>query len=74
VTEAGSAVNVEVIYAGQTFTIPRRSLADVQSEIDTILLSGVPGWIQVYDGHGARVPTHLLLGPGVPIALAEIGE
>lgn len=64
--------NVEMIYGGLTYTIVRRRLDDVQAEIDRIVMSGIPGWIPAYDGHGSRTPTHLMISAGVPIALAEI--
>ncbi|KHK98739.1 hypothetical protein LK09_07420 [Microbacterium mangrovi] len=67
-------MSVEMLFGGQSFTIAGRSVADVQAEIDGILLSGMPGWVQAYDGHGGRSQSLLLITPGVSVALVEFAE
>jgi hypothetical protein len=66
--------NVEVFYGGRYFTIAHRTIDDVQAEISGILMSGEPGWIKAYDGHGRTAPTHLLVTAGAPLSLVQTPE
>lgn len=65
-------MTVELTYGGQAYTIVGRTLQSVLDEVDGILLSGTPGWIQAFDGHGASVPTALLITAGAHVALTQL--
>jgi len=67
-------VALELIYAGQTFRVRGRTLEESRQDIAGILASGGPGWIEAVDGYGSRSPYHLLISPGVPLALCEVPE
>lgn len=64
--------HIEVIYAGATYSIVNRDIDEVQREIEGILQTGGPGWIEAYDGHGSRIPSRLLISPGIGVALASL--
>lgn len=65
-------MHVEVSYGGDTYAVPGRPIEDVQQQIDDIIQSGRPGWIEAFDGHGSRVPFRLLITSGVPVSLAQL--
>ncbi|MFH8253214.1 hypothetical protein ACH3VR_22805 [Microbacterium sp. B2969] len=68
-TRAGMG-SVQVSYGGEPYTVIDRRLSDVQQQIQDILTSGRPGWLEAVDGYGARAPYQLLITPGVHLSLA----
>lgn len=63
---------IEVHYGGQTYSIPDRTINDVQEQVAGIVASGQPGWLEVVDGYGSRAPYLLLITAGTPIALVQV--
>jgi hypothetical protein len=65
---------VLVNYGGRDYAIGNRSLEDVQAEIAAGLDSGRAAWLEVAYGAGKPIPCHILLSPGVPIAVVAFPE
>mgnify|MGYP000879413907 CR=1 FL=1 len=64
---------IDVHYGGALYSIGEKSFDDFAAEVTAILAAG-HGWITVNDGEGAPRPAHLLISPGVPIALIPIPD
>jgi len=62
--------NVEVHYGGEVYTVVGQTVDDVQAQITEMLMSGIPGWLTAYDGHGSRNPFRLLIATGIPLSVA----
>jgi hypothetical protein len=60
---------IEVIYDGANYSIGGRELSEVRDELDQILRSGQPGWLQVNYGEGKPQPAALLITAGCSISL-----
>ena len=56
---------LDIIYGGGTYHVNDRTLDQLKDEIAQAD-GGRQIWIEVIDGGG---PAHLLIGPGVPIAI-----
>lgn len=64
---------IDIVYGGEHYSVGGRELDDVLTEIETGLASGVH-WLTVNDGEGAPRWSHLLLTPGVPVAVIPIPD
>jgi hypothetical protein len=62
---------IDLVYGGQRYSVGGRELDDLKKEIEVGLASG-PTWIIVNDGEGEPRPAHLLIVPGVEIAVIPI--
>jgi len=65
---------IDVIYGGHQYSIGGRELDDIVREIAEGLSSASPKWLVLNDGEGQNRPAHLLLGPGIDIAVIPIPE
>ncbi|MGP3534879.1 hypothetical protein ACTU3I_08810 [Microbacterium sp. RD1] len=63
---------IDVVYDGQVYSVGGRDLADLEREIVEGLTAPTPQWLIVNDGEGDRRPAHLLLHPGIAIAVIPI--
>ncbi|AZS42925.1 MULTISPECIES: hypothetical protein [Microbacterium] len=64
---------IDVHYGGALYSIGEESFEDFAAQVSAALEAG-HGWIVVNDGEGAPRPAHLLISPGVPIALIPIPD
>jgi len=64
---------IDIHYGGELYSIGDTSFEDMQQAVDDAVAAG-HGWIEVNDGEGAPRTAHLLITPGVPIALIPIPE
>lgn len=64
---------IDVHYGGEQYSIGEETYEEIAGQIAAALASGY-GWITVNDGEGAPRPAHLLISPGVPIALIPIPD
>lgn len=64
---------IDISYGGERYSTGDRTFEQLSSEIREALAAGA-GWIAVNDGEGARRTAHLLVTPGVPIALIPLPE
>jgi hypothetical protein len=64
---------IDIHYGTEQYSIGEESLEQLHEEIRAALEAG-HGWITVNDGEGAPRPAHLLITPGVPIALVPIPD
>lgn len=65
---------VYVLYDGNRYSIPGRSLDEIQSELDEALASGTPYWLGVNYGEGRPSQARILIAPGAAIALQQDNE
>ncbi|WP_199176658.1 hypothetical protein [Subtercola sp. Z020] len=63
---------INIIYGGQNYTVSNRELDDLQNEIAIALTSSGVAWLTVNYGEGRRRDAHLLVTPGVDLALVPI--
>lgn len=64
---------IDVIYGGEHYSIGGRDLDELLGEIESGMAAGLH-WLTVNDGEGAPRWAHLLLTPGVPIAVIPIPD
>ena len=64
---------IDISYGGEHYSTGDRTFEQLSAEIREALSEGV-GWIAVNDGEGARRVAHLLITPGVPLALIPVPE
>jgi hypothetical protein len=64
---------IDIHYGSEQYSIGEESLEELHAQIRSALAAG-HGWITVNDGEGAPRPAHLLITPGVPIALIPVPE
>jgi hypothetical protein len=64
---------IDVIYGGEHYSIGGRDFDELKREIADGVTRGVH-WLLVNDGEGAPRPAHLLISPGVPIAVIPIPD
>ncbi|WP_127475742.1 hypothetical protein [Microbacterium sulfonylureivorans] len=64
---------IDVVYGGERYSIGGRELDELLGEIEAGIAGGVH-WLTVNDGEGAPRWAHLLLTPGVPIAVIPIPD
>jgi hypothetical protein len=65
---------VYVLYDGNRYSIPGRTLDEVQRELDDALAGGAPHWLEVNYGEGRPSHARILIAPGAPIALQQDTE
>jgi hypothetical protein len=65
-------MRVEVVYDGQEYSIGNRDAASVRAEIEKALRSGEPFWLEVQRGEGEYTPAHLLILPGIAVAVTDV--
>jgi len=63
---------IDLHYAGHSYSLGGRELADVQAEIAAYRTGG--GWLLVNDGEGARRDAYLWIDGAVPVALVPIPD
>ncbi|MFB8387785.1 hypothetical protein ACFC3F_11665 [Microbacterium sp. NPDC055910] len=63
---------IDVFYGGRQYSIGGRDLDDLKREVAEGITSDVPRWLVINDGEGAHRPAHLLLAPGIDIALIPV--
>ncbi|WP_394279515.1 hypothetical protein [Microbacterium sp.] len=64
---------VDIHYGGELYSVGDTSYEDLVAQVSAALVAG-HGWINVNDGEGAPRPAHLLISPGVQIALVPIPD
>lgn len=64
---------IDIYYGGEHYSVGDRRYEDLRNEIETGLLMGTH-WLTVNDGEGMTRPAHLLLTPGVPLAIVPIPD
>jgi hypothetical protein len=64
---------IDISYGGEHYSTGDRSFEQLSAEIREALSEGI-GWIEVNDGDGERRTAHLLITPGVPLALVPVPE
>jgi hypothetical protein len=65
---------IDIIYGGEHYSVGGRDLESLRAEIEDQLASGGVGWITVNDGEGAPRWAHLMLTPGVSLAIIPIPD
>jgi hypothetical protein len=64
---------IDIVYGGEHYSVGGRDFETLRAEIETGLAGGVH-WLLVNDGEGAPRWAHLLLTPGVPLAVIPIPD
>lgn len=64
---------IDIVYGGQTYSVGDRDADAIRDEVDRGVAAG-RHWLTVNDGEGAPREAHLLLTPGVPIAIIPIPD
>jgi hypothetical protein len=64
-------MRIDIYYGGDHYSVGGRQLDDLKREIETGL-DGGSHWLEVNDGEGMMRVAHLLLTPGVPLAIVPI--
>ncbi|WP_405373004.1 MULTISPECIES: hypothetical protein [unclassified Microbacterium] len=64
---------IDIRYGGANYSVGGETMEKLQSEIARGL-AGETVWLCVNDGEGVRRDAHLLVAPGVPIALIPIAD
>ncbi|WP_461472557.1 hypothetical protein [Microbacterium sp. HJ5] len=64
---------IDIIYGGEHYSVGGRELDSLLGEIEDGVSSGLY-WLTVNDGEGAPRWAHLLLTPGVPLAIVPIPD
>jgi hypothetical protein len=65
---------ITIDYAGNHYSVGGRDVDELQQEIESIVLSGEPGWVTVNHGEGVPQQARLLITAGTPIALLPIED
>lgn len=66
------AKRIAVHYGEAEYAISGRDLPDVMAEIEAGVASPEPRWLVVAIGQGRATDAHLLLGPGISIAVWQV--
>jgi hypothetical protein len=72
-TTGATMKRIDIYYGGEHYSVGGRRLEDLRNEIETGLLMGTH-WLKVNDGEGMSRAAHLLLTPGVPLAIVPIPD
>jgi hypothetical protein len=67
-----SSDRISIYYGGLEYAITGRTLDAVKEEIEKGIASETPTWLEARLGQGRSTPVHLLVGPGIAIAVADI--
>jgi hypothetical protein len=59
---------IELVYAGLTITLPDEDANATITTITEAAASGEHRWLEVMSADG---PLHILIGPGIPVAVRE---
>jgi len=62
---------LEILYDGELYTVPADE-AEYRSHLLDLVTAGGFHWIEVNRGEGRLQPVHLLVGPGIPIAIGAL--
>ena len=62
---------IDIYYDGEHYSVGGRRLDDLLREVEAGLAKGF-FWLEVNDGEGTMRPAHLLITPGVPLAVIPI--
>ena len=65
---------IDVIYGGHQYSIGGRDVDDLLREIHAGVTADAPRWLLLNDGEGHLRPAHLLLTPGVDIAVIPVPD
>jgi hypothetical protein len=65
-------MRVEIVYDSQEYSIGNRDAASVRAEVEKALRSGEPYWLEVQRGEGEYTPAHLLIVPGIGLAVTDV--
>jgi hypothetical protein len=63
---------IDIVYGGRMYSIGGREYEDVKTEIAEGITSRKPQWLDVNDGEGHHRDAHLLLVPGIDVAVIPI--
>ena len=64
---------IDIYYGGEHYSVGGRRFEDLRAEVEAGLATGLY-WLEVNDGEGEMRAAHLLLTPGVPLALIPIPD
>lgn len=64
---------IDIYYGGEHYSVGGRRFEDLRNEIETGLLMGTQ-WLTVNHGEGMTRVAHLLLTPGVALAIVPVPE
>ena len=64
---------IDIYYGGEHYSVGGRKLEDLREEVEAGLASGLY-WLEVNDGEGMMRAAHLLLTPGVSLAIVPIPD
>jgi hypothetical protein len=63
---------VEILYAGQLYTLPDTEPAIIETQILEAVQSGTPLWLTVNQGEGSLRVSRILIAVGIPVAVTGI--
>ncbi|WP_239453259.1 MULTISPECIES: hypothetical protein [Microbacterium] len=64
---------IDIFYGGEHYSVGGRRLEDLRQEVEAGLRAGTH-WLEVNDGEGMMRAAHLLLTPGVPLAIVPVPD
>ena len=64
---------IDIYYGGDHYSVGGRRLEDLRAEIEAGLEAGMY-WLEVNDGEGEMRAAHLLLSPGVALAVVPVPD
>lgn len=64
---------IDITYGGEHYSVGGRDLGELLQEIEAGLAGG-PHWLEVNDGEGMMRAAHLLLTPGVALAIVPVPD
>ena len=64
---------IDIYYGGDHYSVGGRRLEDLRAEIEAGLGAGTY-WLEVNDGEGEMRAAHLLLSPGVALAVVPVPD
>jgi len=64
---------IDIYYGGEHYSVGGRRLEDLRGEVEAGLAAG-SYWLEVNDGEGMMRAAHLLVTPGVPLAIVPIPD
>jgi hypothetical protein len=64
---------IDIIYGGHAYSVGQRTLEALRSDVERALAQG-SGWIEVNDGEGSPQAAHLLITPGVDLAILPLAH
>ena len=64
---------IDIYYGGEHYSVGGRRFEDLREEIEAGMIAG-PYWLEVNDGEGQMRAAHLLLTPGVQLAIVPVPD